>query len=351
MKITDIAINRYDLPLTKPLAIGTETIGQRSGAIIFLTDDTGLTGYGETAPLPGLHTETLDRAISELKQIKKEICGIEVDREKFGFPDQLKSMCGSARLGIEMAVFNLLRQSGERVITSAEKLVKINGLIMAEDNILAEIENLIALGFSTIKVKVARRPIDQDIQTVRAIQKIINAKTRLRLDANRSWSLDEAIAFGNQIDTTAIEYIEEPLKNISDLPAFFKHTKIPVALDETIVEHQTDLDIDLKAIDAFILKPSLIGGLYLTAQLINLAQKNNKKACLSSTFQSSVTIEAFAAFAASMGTEDTPHGLDTAKWLAEDLFIKPLTIKNGSIKISQSPPPTANLRMDLLKNV
>jgi hypothetical protein len=72
---------------------------------------------------------------------------------------------------------------------------------------------------------------------------------------------------------------------------------------------------------------------------------------LSSTFETSIALEAFAAFAAHNGLTDTAHGLDTGKYLEKDLLIKPVNISNGSIEILQLPPRPANLRMDLLNDV
>ena len=325
MKIVDLKIKRYDLPLVKPLTINGKTIDQRSGVIIFLTDTNGFVGCGETAPLPGLHKESLSGAISQLKSLKKII------------PGQLNDLFSSVRLGIEMAMFNLQRQTDNILAT---KTVDINALVMADD----DVNSLLSQGYSTIKIKVGRASIEEDIEMLR----MIGSKVRLRLDANRSWSLAEAITFCREIGPAPIEYIEEPLKNIADLAAFVEATNMPVALDETIVEQGIN---NLKYVDAFVLKPSLVGGFDKTTELIKFAKENNKKVCLSSTFETSIGIEAFAAFAAHSGLTDTAHGLDTGKYLGEDLLIKPVNISNGAIEILQSPPSPANLRMDLLNDV
>ncbi len=350
MKIVDFKVKRYDLPLARPLTINGETIRSRNGVIIFLGSADGFVGCGETAPLPGLHKESLDHAISQLNGLKKEILGLQIH------PGQLGNLFsadlfGSVRLGIEMAIFNLLRQSGDVFIESKTTAININGLVMPGKNVLTEVESLLRLGYSTIKIKVGRQSIEEDIKMVRTLKEIIGSKARLRLDANRCWQLAEAITFCRAIGPAAIEYIEEPLKNITDLGCFFKEVAMPVALDETIVESGVDSIKNLKAVAAFVLKPSLLGGFDKTAELIKFAKKNHKKACLSSTFETSVSIEAFAAFAARTGIADTTHGLDTGRWLAEDLPLNPLSISNGAINISQLPLSTANLRMDLLNDV
>ena len=356
MKITDFQIKKYDLPLVKPLIIRGKTICSRSGVIILLRNSDAFVGCGETAPLPGLHKENLTQVISQLNGLKEEILGLEINATPFAFDGQLQNLFStdlfaSVRFGIEMAIFNLLRQSQNISINPQITAIDVNGLITAEDDLFVEVENLLKRGYSTIKIKVGRRSIEEDIKMVRTLKEIIGGRAGLRLDANRSWLLAEAISFCKAIGPMGIEYIEEPLKNIADLGCFFNETNMPVALDETIVESGIDTTEDFNTIVAFVLKPSLLGGFDKTAQIVKFAKKNHKNVCLSSTFETSVSIEAFAAFAALMKIDDTPHGLDTLKWFEEDLFINPLNVSNGEMNVSQLPPGPDNLRMDLLKDV
>ena len=349
MKIIDLKLKRYDLPLVKPLTINGRTISTRSGVIIFLSRDDGLIGCGETAPLEGLHGESLDDAISQLSAMKKKILLPQRSPERL--KDLLSvDMFPSVRMGIEMSIFNLLRQS-DNFIKLEDKAIDINGLLMPCENLLSEAQSLIDQGYSAIKIKVGRRSVQEDIKMLLILKEMLGSNTMLRLDANRLWQLDEAVTFCKAIGPAAIEYIEEPLKNIADMGDFFKETAFPVALDETIAESGLGGIKDLNAIDAFVLKPSLLGGFDKTAELVSFAKKNHKKACVSSAFESSVSIEAFAVFAGQMAIDNIPQGLDTGKWFAEDLLIDPLTISKGAINISQSPPIPANLRMDLLKDV
>ena len=299
MKIVDFQIKRYDLPLVKPLTIKGKTIHSRSGVIIFLSSGDGLVGCGEVAPLPDLHKENLSQAISQLNGLKEEVLGLQINTTQFAFNGQVENLFSadlfsSVRLGIEMAIFNLLRQSGNIVLNSKITALDVNGLVMAEDDILAEVESLLGRGYSTIKIKVGRQPIKEDIKMVQALQEIIGEKVRLRLDANRAWQLAEAISFCEAIGPAGIEYIEEPLKNIVDLGCFFEETNMPVALDETIVESGVDFIEDFQAIVALVLKPSLLGGFDKTAEIVRVAKKNHKKACWNSTFDTSVSIAAFA---------------------------------------------------------
>jgi O-succinylbenzoate synthase len=352
MKIVDFKIKRYDLPLVKPLTIGEMKLTHRSGILLLLTDDTGLIGLGESAPLPGLHEESLDEVIQQVKSLKAKIEGLNIEPALFDFDGKLNELFSEdlfpcVRCGIEMALFNLHRQS----IEQKNKTININGLVMPGESVYDEVDNLLNNGYTTIKIKVGRQSLNEDIEMVGRLKKITGTKAKLRLDANRSWQIDEAIRFGKAIGLDKIEYIEEPVKTIEDLPLFSNETKIPVALDETIVQQGEECITKFKNVDAIVLKPTLLGGLDRTAQLIRCARKNNKKVCLSSTFESSISLETFAAFAGLMGISDSSHGLDTWRWLAEDLFIQPMKISNGAIDISKQTTSIDNLRTDILTDI
>jgi len=167
------------------------------------------------------------------------------------------------------------------------------------------------------------------------LSKTVNGKATLRLDANRTWSLETALKFCAETASPSIEYIEEPLSNISEIPEFTNRSKIPIALDETLVEKKLDYIKQLKNIAAYILKPSLLGGFKKTADLIRHADQNKITPVISAAFPTSVSLKAYAIFAAKMKLQSTPHGLDTLKYLAGDTINNPLTISKGKIKLSE----------------
>ena len=67
MKIERIEIAEYELPLTRPLHVGGRSLKTRVGALVRITNDDGHEGYGDMAPLPRLHTETLEEATYTLR--------------------------------------------------------------------------------------------------------------------------------------------------------------------------------------------------------------------------------------------------------------------------------------------
>ena len=60
MKIAEIRLQRYTLELARSLTIKGHALENRTGLILSVIDSTGQIGYGEIAPLPFLHKETIE---------------------------------------------------------------------------------------------------------------------------------------------------------------------------------------------------------------------------------------------------------------------------------------------------
>lgn len=325
MRIVDFDIKKYDLPLARPLTIAGHKLTSRSGVIISMTDEAGLTGYGDAAPLPGLHKETLEDAIFQLQQIKPPVISL----------DCLDSICSSARTALEMAMFDLRLQSQKAFDKFRNLTLPVNGLVMAQDTDLFDaVDVLIAEGYISIKIKVGRQPLAKDIETIQRLKELVGTRATIRLDANRLWTLDQAVEFCNQVTPDRIEYIEEPLADISQYPFFFDSTDMPVAFDETLVEKGVEELDHLDKVKAFILKPSLLGGLSLTGQFIALAFENDIMPVMSCTFPSDLSLRSFALFAATFGVTDIPLGLDTMKWFKHHLLTEGFKVESGRIEIA-----------------
>ncbi len=325
MIIVNSDIKKYDLPLARSLTIAGHNLTSRSGVIISLTDEEGLTGYGEAAPLPGLHKETLEDAVFQLQQIKPPVISLVY----------LDSICSSARTALEMAMFDLRLQSQKAFDKFRNLTLPVNGLVMAQDaDLFDAVDVLIAEGYISIKIKVGRQPLAKDIETIQRLKELVGNRATIRLDANRLWTLDESLEFCNQVAGDQIEYIEEPLADISQYQIFFDSTDMPVAFDETLVEKGVEELDHLDKVKAFILKPSLLGGLSMTGQFIALAFENDIMPVMSCTFGSDLSLRSFALFAAMFGVADIPLGLDTMKWFKHHLLTEGFKVESGRIEIA-----------------
>ena len=148
MKIEEIHIYTYQLPILIPLQIGNTTITSRTGAIINIKTSASIYGFGEASPLPGLHQESLNDIKSELMEIKSLLIGTHLE-EVFTAIDNMqknKKLSSCAQFAVESAILGIIEQvnlNGEKKIMPdpQNRTIFINGLITGNNStILKESE-------------------------------------------------------------------------------------------------------------------------------------------------------------------------------------------------------------------
>jgi O-succinylbenzoate synthase len=216
-------------------------------------------------------------------------------------------------------------------------------LISGKGNtIIQRAEEAVRDGYTTLKIKVGRVSPEEDIATVRACRKAVGKDIALRLDANRSWSLETALNIGKALRDCNIAYIEEPLKDWQDIPAFHAATGIPVALDEMLYSSDASEcgarnEIPSECLAGYVLKPAAIGSIYSASQLAAEANERGLDAIVSSVFETGIALGFYAALTASWnGGRSVACGLDTYKFLAADVLEQPFSAEQGFVKILEA---------------
>ena len=320
-------VETFDLALARPLQIGAASIRSRRGCYLHIEDEQGLRGSGECAPLPGLHGETLAAAAAQLGEVALTCPGMDLDQG--ASPRERGDLLPSVHFALTMACQSW-RWQQEAKPQAVSPGVLLNGLVWAQEcDLLDEVERLLGRGYRSIKVKVGRQSLDQDISRVHALKQHVAGRALLRLDGNRAWSTPEACRFGAAVGSEGIDYIEEPLRDPGDHTRFWQQTGIRVGLDETLAESPSSEVPVGDAIAALIIKPALLGPLQRTLQLIRLAQSRGIDAVLSSVFESPLALRFYARLAQSEGIAATPQGLDTWRCFAEHKDLRTLIIENG----------------------
>jgi len=331
LKAAHALLYRYAIPFTEAITVHGLKLLQREGIILALkTTEDGHTAYGEIAPLPGLHKENLASAEAQLVEVlsKHEFINHSI------FHDQLFP---SVRTGLEMAMINLdaaVSGKSPKFSNAAEhpsKHVPVNALLFGDiQQVEQRAVEYFNLGYRTFKLKISSRNSDIAIRSIETLHHIFGNTIDIRLDANQSFSLDDALEFAAHIPLESIAYIEEPLKNAEDLGEFFAKTAIPSALDETLWQKPELLaQIPPEALAALILKPNQLGGISVALELALYAKKHNLLTVFSSAFESGISLSFYTWLAASASSEPAACGLDTYRYLKRDLLETPFRAENG----------------------
>lgn len=348
MKITRTHIFHYRLPLDQPIRVHGHELQMREGLIIQILNETDVSGFGEVAPLPGLSQENFTNAQQQTLMIKTKLKNVPVPQSIEQLNGTFESWLGqyhlypSVRFGIEMAALNLLANSREinlcqLLSTTYQDKILVNGLLQGPKSVvLSQAKELLNQHFKSIKIKVEGKDVQQDIDKVRSVVKLIDAQALLRVDANQCWDLATATLFGKGIGCAAIEYIEEPFADIDKISQFYDETLIPVAVDETLSNSDFNRIKSIDGIEIFILKPTILGGIEKTWQLAQQAKKFGIEVVISSSFESGIGLTTLAHLAACL-CKNTAVGLDTRKYFKKDLLLNnKLPISDGKIDITKT---------------
>jgi o-succinylbenzoate synthase len=344
MKLTRYDLYSYSLPFYRPVTLGGITLRHREGLLLKLSGDDGSGGWGESAPLPGISGERLDEAVSQLRRLAGSMMGREVREDwvdPYGeFGRDLEGIAPSVRFGFELAVWNLYGESSGRtlpeLVTPAPRpIVPVNGLLAGSPaEVLAEARRMRDAGYRSVKLKIGTRTVDEDTALVRALGEELGEDISLRLDANRAWGYEEAAELVVGTAGVCFEYVEEPLADPALLPGLVREFGVPVALDESLVGIEPEELEDFAV--AFVLKPSLLGGVSRTLRVAERALRLGVTPVISSAYESGIGTAALVALAAGIGDRPVAAGLDPYRIMAEDVLETPLNLPAPGVDVRET---------------
>lgn len=304
-----INIHPYELPLICPLQLGGEMMETRSGWLVEVTDGNGRTGWGEIAPLPGMSSQ------EELNALE------QWDGERV----EAGSITPSVRCGLDMALFNLgdpeIMPKPLRDLKPQHDSLGINALLIGTITDMLKQEQAAAReGYRTIKIKVGRQDIDQELRLLHTINAHAADEVQFRLDANRSWTPNDADRYLSVLTEMNVEYVEEPFADPRASLAWSQGTGVPMAFDESLRAIEPETLKNYAGLRAVILKPTLLGGFCRCVAYANAAREIGAYPVISAMLESGVGIISMARFAACLTEEDVAAGLDTYRWIARDVL-------------------------------
>jgi o-succinylbenzoate synthase len=344
MKLARYDLYHYSLTFSRPLVFGGTTLHRREGLLLRLSGDDGSEGWGESAPLPGFSRENLDEVAEQLRRLAGSMTGCEVTDdwvEPYGeFVRGLGRAAPSVRFGFELAVWNLwAAYSGgtlpRLVAPSPRAVVPVNGLLSgAPGEVLEEARRMREAGYRSVKLKVGARSVAEDVGLVRALGEELGDGVSLRLDANRAWRYEEAAEFVR--GTPRFEYVEEPLADPARLPVLVRELGVPIALDESLVAMNPEALDQHRYARAFVLKPTLLGGISQTLRVAERARSLGVTPVVSSAYESGIGTAALVALSAGIGDRPVATGLDTYRMVEGDVLETSLRLPAPGVDVREA---------------
>jgi L-alanine-DL-glutamate epimerase-like enolase superfamily enzyme len=146
------------------------------------------------------------------------------------------------------------------------------------ERLLGQTEENLQKGFRAIKMKVGRPRLTEDLDRVRAMRELLGPDTPLMVDANKGWSVDQAIRASRALAAHDVYWLEEPIAP-DDVPGHVRILRdgaLPLAAGEnlrTLAEFERLLDaggVSFPEPDV-----SNVGGVTVWLKVAHLAEARN----------------------------------------------------------------------------
>ena len=230
-----VDVHRLRMPLVTPYKLAFGPVEHFDTIVVEIADRDGRAGLGEATVLTGYTDETIDDAW----RVAREFAAALASESAASDPSSRIVRLG-ADYPFTATAFGTaweMLQGSDVLRVAAPVRVPLLGLLNGEheEAIAREFEQLLATGFATIKVKVGF-DADADARRVKAVQRAVRGRARIRLDANQGYTAEQGVAFVRALDPADIELFEQPCA-AGDWDAHLavaRAASVPMMLDESI---------------------------------------------------------------------------------------------------------------------
>ena len=336
MRVASAEVVPYALPFRRPYVTARGTLRRREMVLLRLRDEEGRVGLGEAVPLALRGGANLETVVRELDALAETAL---LDPGGFAADVHAAALSAPALCAVETALWDLAAR--ERLSFPSDtagkdnrtgpgdgkdnrdapgavgRVVRCNATLVAGEpaEVAAEAEAWAAEGFGTFKLKLGA---GDDVGQVRAVREALGPQARIRVDANASWSVEEAARVLDAIEPYAIELVEQPVDSLEQMAELAARAPIPLAADESVasaVEARRAAELGACAVTG--IKLSKVGGRPEAEAIMRVLP-----AYLSSALDGPVGIAAAALLAAELGApgeQPRAHGLATQRLFAVDV--------------------------------
>ena len=344
--IIKIDLFSYEIPYNKELfMMGSKSLS-RKGLFLRVQDTNNNIFWGETSPFSGLHKENINDLIIYMNSdnIIKDLDILSYNNTCIAPPSLI--------IAYDQILFN--STINHSLISDIN--INICPLLSGDyHDIIYKCDSLNQLDICSIKLKLGRNKLNNDIKLFNIIENKLNNKIKIRIDLNRSWTYKEAKKFSNNVNISQIDYIEEPLINIDELNEYYDEFRIALALDETIYQTQEYSNLlRYNGCKSFIIKPSLIGGINNIAKLKNIANENNINLIFSSAFETGYSLAYYIYLSSIYSDINIAQGFDTYRHLSYDILDNKLEYIKYNISVNKAVKAMNTIsesKMTLVKNI
>ena len=348
MKIKSVKSWKADLENKRPYSISYKTVDSVESAFFELELENGITGIGASNPSSYVVGESIDDVMQRLEsnelawlvgQDIREIHRINEDLvQKYPVSPGTRAVADIALYDafckyIDIPVVKYLGQKIDRMATSVTIGIK------NVEETLEDAEEFFGNGFKILKVKLGN-DVDLDIERLAKLREKYGFESKIRIDANQGYSVEELLLFFEKTKGLAIELNEQPLKadaiqEMKNLPEEIKKT---IAADESLVnpEDAFRLASSPSACGIFNIKLMKTGGIHQARKIATIAEQAVIDLMYGCNDESIVSIT--AGLHVAFSSYNTKYiDLDGSLDLAKDVVSGGFILENGFMRPNGKP--------------
>jgi L-alanine-DL-glutamate epimerase-like enolase superfamily enzyme len=249
MRIERLEAIPYALPFRAPYVTARGTLERREMVLVRLHTDEGTVGLGEAVALSLRRGATLGAIEGALPRTERRLRKADISDFAGAEPllaaiDTFIHAAAGRRLpppaaaAIEMALFDLAGKVSGKPLwelfgVERPEPVTCNATLAAgaPAGVAAEAERWAERGFRTMKLKLGT---GHDLEQVAAVRAALGPEARIRVDANGTWSADDATAILARLASHDVELAEQPVATLREMASVAASSSIPIAADESV---------------------------------------------------------------------------------------------------------------------
>ncbi len=326
------------------------SIGSADNLLVRVEADNGLLGWGEAASAP---TMTGDLQAGMVAAVREILAPALIGEDALEHARLGRSCAGllagnhGAKSAVEMALLDLAGRHLEVPVSdllggALRRRVRPMLLLGNErvDDDIAEARANSEQGVGFFKLKLGVKPLDEEIAATRALRAALGEATTICADANMGYTVEQAERYAAAVAECGLLFLEQPVRDadIEGMARVAASGAIPLCADEPIAGAE-----DIRRFHAagaargVNLKTIKFGGPSATVRAGHLCEALGLSVNLAcKVAESSIGAAALAHVGAAIARLDWGVSV-THRYLADDLVIEPLEIRNGEVEVPTGP--------------
>jgi L-alanine-DL-glutamate epimerase-like enolase superfamily enzyme len=348
-RIVAIRAIPYAIPYRKPLRFASGSIDVADNVLVQVETSSGVVGIAEAPPRPYTYGETQESIVAVIEKLfAPQLIGLAItDREKMRRRMERTIGNPTAKSAIDMAVWDatgvLLNASVHGLLGGYTDRLQVSHMLGFDDPAVVAEEALAlreSLGIDSFKIKVGRRPIDDDIAVCRAVRRALGDGTEIYLDGNRGWTASESAVAIRRLEDVGLSRVEElcPADDVLGRRWLVAQTPIPFVADESA---PTPADVTREILagsaNAVSIKTARTG-FSDSLRVSHLAEGLGVPAVIGNQIDAHLGTICSLVFGASQEST-TRHAAELSNYLdlADHLLTEPLEIAGGEMMVPRGP--------------